>query len=257
MKRQLAGKTALVTGSTSGIGRAIAERFAQEGAQVVLNGFGDAREIAAMVAEASRVFGHVDILVNNAGIQHVAPVDEFPIEKWDAIIAINLSGAFHATRAVLPGMKQAGWGRIVSIGSIHSLIASPFKSAYVAAKHGMLGFMKAVALEVGHDCSRRRGLGVVRPSAVVRAVVGELLEPRSSRTRSRTSRRPTESRRKTWSATSSSRSSRRRNSSSWRSCRPWSCSCPRMRRRRSPERRSPSTAAGPPASSRMGADTPC
>jgi len=176
MKRQFAGKTALVTGSTSGIGRAIAERFAQEGAQVVLNGFGDAREIealraglerdhgikamyhgadmtrpveiAAMVAEASRVFGNVDILVNNAGIQHVAPVDEFPIEKWDAIIAINLSAAFHSTRAVLPGMKQAGWGRIVGIGSIHSLIASPFKSAYVAAKHGMLGFMKAVALEV-------------------------------------------------------------------------------------------------------------
>lgn len=176
MDRQLAGKAAVITGSTSGIGRAIAERLAAEGAHVMLNGFGDAgeieamraaierehgvraiyhgadmtrpAEIAAMVAEARRILGSVDILVNNAGIQHVAPVDEFPIDKWDAIIAINLSAAFHATRAALPGMKAKGWGRIVNIGSIHSLIASPFKSAYVAAKHGLLGFTKAVALEV-------------------------------------------------------------------------------------------------------------
>src|SRR5512132_4514493 len=160
MKRQLAGKSAVITGSTSGIGQAIAERLAAEGANVMLNGFGDAgaieamraaierdhgvraiyhgadmtrpAEIAAMVAEARRILGNVDILVNNAGIQHVAPVDEFPIDKWDAIIAINLSAAFHATRAALPGMKEKGWGRIVNIGSIHSLIASPFKSAYVA-----------------------------------------------------------------------------------------------------------------------------
>jgi 3-hydroxybutyrate dehydrogenase len=176
MAGQFAGKTALVTGSTSGIGRAVAERLAREGANVVLNGFGDAKaiealragierdhgvkalyhgadmtrpaQIAAMVAEAERRFDCVDILVNNAGIQHVAPVDEFPIDKWDAIIAINLSSAFHATRAALPAMKRRGWGRVVNIGSIHSLIASPFKSAYVAAKHGLLGFTKAVALEV-------------------------------------------------------------------------------------------------------------
>ena len=176
MAGQLSGKSALITGSTSGIGRGIAERFAAEGANVMLNGFGDAgeierlrarlakehgvkvlyhgadmmkpAEIAAMVKEAEKAFGRVDILVNNAGIQHVAPVDEFPIEKWDAIIAINLSSAFHATRAALPAMKKAKWGRIINIASAHGLVASPYKSAYVAAKHGVVGFTKTVALEV-------------------------------------------------------------------------------------------------------------
>jgi 3-hydroxybutyrate dehydrogenase len=176
MDKTLAGKTALVTGSTSGIGRAIAERFAAEGANVVLNGFGDAKQIEAlragiekehavkalydaadmmkpeqirgMVENAARAFGRVDILVNNAGIQHVAPVDEFPIDKWDAIIAINLSSAFHATRAALPAMKAAKWGRVINIASAHGVVASPFKSAYVAAKHGIVGFTKSLALEV-------------------------------------------------------------------------------------------------------------
>jgi 3-hydroxybutyrate dehydrogenase len=174
--KQLQGRSALVTGSTSGIGKAIAARFAAEGANVALNGFGDAAaieaqrtglerehgvkaiyhgadmtrppEIAEMVAAAERAFGRVDILVNNAGIQHVSPVDEFPLDKWDAIIAINLSSAFHATRAALPGMKRAKWGRIINMGSIHALVASPYKSAYVAAKHGLLGLTKATALEV-------------------------------------------------------------------------------------------------------------
>jgi 3-hydroxybutyrate dehydrogenase len=178
MARQLAGKTALITGSTSGIGRGIAELFAREGANVVLNGFGEAREIEslraslekegvkatydgadmmqpaqirAMVEKAQKAFGRVDILVNNAGIQHVAPVDEFPLDKWDAIIAINLSSAFHATRAALPAMKQAKWGRVINIASAHGLVASPFKSAYVAAKHGIVGFTKSLALEVAEQ----------------------------------------------------------------------------------------------------------
>ena len=179
MARQLAGKSALVTGSTSGIGRGIAECFAREGANVLLNGFGDAREIerlrtglakehgvqvlyhgadmmrpaeiTAMVKEAEKAFGRVDVLVNNAGIQHVAPVDEFPPEKWDAIIAVNLSSAFHATRAALPGMKKAKWGRVINIASAHGLVASPFKSAYVAAKHGIVGFTKTLALEVAEQ----------------------------------------------------------------------------------------------------------
>lgn len=179
MAKQLAGKCAVVTGSTSGIGRAIAERFAREGANVMLNGLGEAREIealrasiakdhgvealyhaadmtrpaeiAAMVGEAIKAFGKVDILVNNAGIQHVAPVDEFPLEKWDAIIAINLSATFHATRAVFPSMKKAKWGRVINIASAHGLVASPFKSAYVASKHGVIGFTKAAALEVAQQ----------------------------------------------------------------------------------------------------------
>ncbi|KUL93495.1 3-hydroxybutyrate dehydrogenase [Bosea sp. WAO] len=172
----LKDRTALVTGSTSGIGLAYARALAAEGANVVINGFGDADaiekeragietefkvkarysaanmmkpdEIAAMVAEAETEFGAIDILVNNAGIQHVAPVDEFPLEKWDQIIAINLSSAFHATRAALPKMKQKGWGRIINTASAHAFVASPFKSAYVAAKHGIAGFTKTVALEV-------------------------------------------------------------------------------------------------------------
>ncbi len=172
----LKGKTALVTGSTSGIGLALATGLAREGANVVLNGFGEAAaiealraglaqahgvtvtyspadmakgdEIAAMVADAEREFGAIDILCNNAGIQFVAPVDEFPIDKWNAIMAINLSATFHATRAALPKMKQKGWGRIINTASAHAHVASPFKSAYVAAKHGVAGFTKAVALEV-------------------------------------------------------------------------------------------------------------
>ncbi|GAU82808.1 3-hydroxybutyrate dehydrogenase [Bosea sp. BIWAKO-01] len=172
----LKDRTALVTGSTSGIGLAYARALAKEGAHLVINGimpppdaealrsglekeFGikaqfspadmtKPAEIAAMVAEAEKAFGAVDILVNNAGIQHVAPVDEFPIEKWDQIIAINLSSAFHTTRAALPGMKRKGWGRIINTASAHAFVASPFKSAYVSAKHGIAGFTKTVALEV-------------------------------------------------------------------------------------------------------------
>ena len=171
----LKGKTAVVTGSTSGIGLAIARAYAAEGANIVINGFGapEAIEaertgietdfgvkaryspadmahggaIATMIAEAEAEFGGVDILVNNAGIQFVSPVEEFPVEKWDAIIAINLSAAFHAIRAALPGMKQRKWGRIINTASAHALVASPFKSAYVAAKHGIAGLTKTVALE--------------------------------------------------------------------------------------------------------------
>jgi 3-hydroxybutyrate dehydrogenase len=172
----LKGKTALVTGSTSGIGLALATAFAAEGCNIVLNGFGDPAaiealragmagdhgvtvryspadmskpdEIAAMVADAEKEFGAIDILCNNAGIQHVAPVDEFPIDKWNAIIAINLTSAFLTIRAALPKMKAKGWGRIINTASAHALVASPFKSAYVAAKHGIGGLTKTVALEV-------------------------------------------------------------------------------------------------------------
>ncbi len=172
----LHGKTALVTGSTSGIGLGIAERLARQGANVVLNGLGRPEGIedlrhrlsaahgvqviydGADMSQSSRVesmvktvadrLGGVDILVNNAGIQHVAPVDEFPVDAWNAIIAINLTAAFHTTRLVLPHMKAKGWGRIVNIASAHALVASPFKSAYVASKHGLAGLTKTVALEV-------------------------------------------------------------------------------------------------------------
>jgi 3-hydroxybutyrate dehydrogenase len=172
----LKGKTALVTGSTSGIGLGLATAFAREGCNIVLNGLGDKAEIektraglakahgvtvtyspadmmkgdeiAAMVADAERQFGAVDILCNNAGIQHVAPVDEFPVDKWNQIIAINLTAAFLAIRAALPAMKRNNWGRIVNTASAHALVASPFKSAYVSAKHGLAGLTKTVALEV-------------------------------------------------------------------------------------------------------------
>lgn len=172
----LKGKVSVVTGSTRGIGLAIAEALAGAGSHVMLNGFGDAaeiekirremenrhqvkmrfsganmmnpEEITAMIHETEQQLGSVDILVNNAGIQHVAHTDAFPVEKWDAIIAINLSAAFHTIRAVLPGMKAKKWGRIINIASAHGLVASPYKPAYVAAKHGMVGLTKVVALEI-------------------------------------------------------------------------------------------------------------
>lgn len=175
----LKGKTALVTGSTSGIGQGIAEEFAAQGCNIVLNGFGNADEIEAlrthiarshgvavrydaadmssadaiegMMTGAIREFGAVDVLVNNAGIQHVAPIEEFPVEKWNAIIAIDLVASFHTIRLALPSMKQRRRGRIINVASAHALVASPFKSAYVAAKHGVAGLTKSVALEVAES----------------------------------------------------------------------------------------------------------
>lgn len=174
----LKGKTAIITGSTSGIGLGIARGFAAKGINIVLNGFGDAEviekkrvgienmgvsclynnadmtkpdEITEMVEETVDKFGAIDILVNNAGIQHISPVEDFSPEKWDAVIAINMSSAFHTTRAAIPHMKLHGWGRIINIASAHGLVASPYKSAYVTAKHGLLGFNKTVALEVAQD----------------------------------------------------------------------------------------------------------
>ncbi len=174
--RSLKGKSALVTGSTSGIGLGIAQALAQAGCSVTLNGFGDEDEIealragiadetgveagydpadmrrpdeiAAMIERHRKRFGGLDVLVNNAGIQHVSPIESFPLEKWDDIIAINLSSAFHTIRAALPGMVGCGWGRIINIASAHALVASPYKAAYVAAKHGIAGLTKTVALEV-------------------------------------------------------------------------------------------------------------
>jgi 3-hydroxybutyrate dehydrogenase len=170
---QLQGKVALVTGSTSGIGLAIARALGAEGAKLMINGFGEpadieheCRELGAihdgadmsdpaaierMMRRCADELGAPDILVNNAGIQHVSPVEDFPPEKWDAIIAINLSAVFHTTRLALPAMKQKGWGRIINTASAHSLVASPNKSAYVAAKHGVAGFTKTVALEAARD----------------------------------------------------------------------------------------------------------
>ena len=172
----LKGKNAVVTGSTSGIGLAYARALAKEGVNIVINGFGTAAdiekerqaiesefqvkcvydpadmtkpaEIAGMIANAEKTFGSVDILINNAGVQYVSEIENFPVEKWDQIIAINLSSAFHTIRAAVPGMKARKWGRIVNTASAHSLVASPFKSAYVAAKHGLAGLNKVIALEL-------------------------------------------------------------------------------------------------------------
>ena len=175
----LEGKTALVTGSTSGIGQGIARALAEQGANLVINGFGDAGqidrncaelrtrfgidviyhgadltrvdEIEALIEAAREHFGGIDVLVNNAGVQHVAPIDEFPVEKWDLIIGLNLSAAFHTIRRCVPLMRAAGWGRIINLASAHALVASPYKAAYVAAKHGIAGLTKVVALEVAQD----------------------------------------------------------------------------------------------------------
>ncbi len=173
------GKTALITGSTSGIGLGIAEAFGRAGANLVINGFGDKTEIEAirsgleksngvrviyddadmskpsaiegMMDRAAKAFGGIDVLINNAGIQHVCPVEEFPVDKWDAILAINLSSSFHTIRKAVPAMKARGWGRIINVASAHALVASPFKSAYVAAKHGVMGLTKTVALELAQS----------------------------------------------------------------------------------------------------------
>jgi 3-hydroxybutyrate dehydrogenase len=202
----LKGKVAVVTGSTSGIGLGIARALAGEGADILLNGFGDAAEIerlrqglvdahgiraaysgadmtkpaeiAGMIEEADQKLGRVDILVNNAGIQHTAPVHEFPPERWDAILAINLSAAFHATRAVLPQMFSRNWGRIINIASVHGLVASKDKSAYVAAKHGLVGLTKVVALETattGITCN------AICPGWVLTALVQKQIDARAER----------------------------------------------------------------------------
>ena len=200
----LKGKTALITGSTSGIGLAIARAMARDGADVMLNGFGDkaaiekertglekefgikARhsgadmskpaEIAAMIAATEQEFGKLDVLVNNAGIQYVANIEDFPIEKWDAIIAINLSSSFHTIRAAVPGMKRRKWGRIINISSAHGLIASGQKAAYVAAKHGLVGLTKVVAIETanhGVTCN------AICPGWVMTPLVAQQIEARA------------------------------------------------------------------------------
>jgi 3-hydroxybutyrate dehydrogenase len=201
----LRGKTALVTGSTSGIGVGIARALAAQGASIVVNGFGDAETIAGiekelqalgvstmyhgadmskpsqiedMVRAAESRFGRVDVLVNNAGIQHVAPIEDFPTERWDAVIAINLSSAFHAIRMALPKMKQANWGRIINIASVHGLVASVQKVAYVAAKHGIVGLTKGVALETattGVTCN------AICPGWVLTPLVQKQIDARAAR----------------------------------------------------------------------------
>ena len=211
MAGQLKGRVAVITGSTSGIGQAIAEVFAREGASILLNGFGDPaaiesqrarleklagakvvydaadmtkpREIEAMIKRAASELGGIDILVNNAGIQHVAPVDEFPDEKWDAIIAVNLSSAFHATKHALPIMKRKRWGRVVNIASAHGLVASPNKVAYVSAKHGIVGFTKAVAVEYAEQGIRCNSIcpGFVHTPLVEKQIVDRAAENNVSR----------------------------------------------------------------------------
>ena len=203
----LKGKVALVTGSTSGIGLGIARALAAEGAEIVMSGFGEATaiealrcaieadfgvsavyapadmarpaEIAAMVAAATKVLGSVDMLVNNAGIQHVAPIESFPDEQWDKVIAVNLSAVFHATKAVIPGMKARGWGRIINIASAHGLVASGQKVAYVAAKHGVVGMTKVTAIEMagaGTTCN------AICPGWVLTPLVEKQLQARAAET---------------------------------------------------------------------------
>jgi 3-hydroxybutyrate dehydrogenase len=200
----LSGKTALVTGSTSGIGLGCARALAAEGANLVINGFGDAQSIeairreletaseggaiysaadltdpeaiAAMMDAAASSFGGIDILINNAGVQHVAPIDQFPIEKWDLIIALNLSAAFHTIRLALPAMKAKGWGRIINIASAHGLVASPFKVAYVAAKHGVLGMTKVAAIELANTGVT---VNAICPGWVLTPLVQKQLEDRA------------------------------------------------------------------------------
>ena len=198
----LKGKTALVTGSTSGIGLGIAKAFAEQGANIVMNGFGDsaaaisevkalgveveyhgadmskASEIEDMMTFAQKRFGAVDILVNNAGIQHVANIEDFPVDRWDAIIAINLSSAFHTTRLALPKMKERNWGRIINLASVHGLVASAQKSAYVAAKHGIVGLTKVTALETaqtGVTCN------AICPGWVLTPLVQKQVDARAER----------------------------------------------------------------------------
>jgi len=198
----LKGKTALVTGSTSGIGLAIAKSLAQQGANIVLNGFGDAEaprsqiealgvraeyhgadmskpaQIEDMMKFAASKFGRVDILVNNAGIQHVAKVEDFPAERWDAIIAINLTSAFHTTRLAIPAMREANWGRVINIASAHGLVASAQKSAYVAAKHGIVGLTKSVALETA---TTGVTVNAICPGWVLTALVQKQIDDRAAR----------------------------------------------------------------------------
>jgi len=201
----LKGKTALVTGSTSGIGLGVAQQLARQGAHIVLNGFGDVEgakaavaavaatgvqvdyhgadmskpaEIEALMAFAAQRFGGVDILVNNAGIQHVAKVEDFPVEKWDAIIAINLSSAFHTSRLAIPAMRAKNWGRIINIASAHGLVASAAKSAYVAAKHGLVGFTKSSALELA---TTGVTVNAICPGWVLTPLVQKQIDDRAAR----------------------------------------------------------------------------
>jgi 3-hydroxybutyrate dehydrogenase len=202
----LKGKCALVTGSTSGIGLGVAKCLAAQGANVVLNGFGEFEgpmaevaaagkahgikvgyhgadmskpaEIEAMMAHAAQEFGGVDVLVNNAGIQHVANVEDFPVERWDAIIAINLSSAFHTTRLAIPAMRAKGWGRVINIASAHGLVASAGKSAYVAAKHGIVGFTKATALETA---TTGITVNAICPGWVLTPLVQKQIDARAAR----------------------------------------------------------------------------
>ena len=198
----LKGKTALVTGSTSGIGLAIAKALAQQGANIVLNGFGDAEapksqiealgvrteyhdadmskpgQIEDMMKFAASKFGRVDILVNNAGIQHVAKIEDFPTERWDAIIAINLTSAFHTTRLAIPAMREANWGRVLNVASAHGLVASAQKSAYVAAKHGIVGLTKSVALETA---TTGVTANAICPGWVLTALVQKQIDDRAAR----------------------------------------------------------------------------